>query len=149
MINNLEFDHADIFANLKAIEDQFHQLIRRVPASGLIITNGQDDNIKTLLGRGIWSEQLTFAVTNADGPRPSNHLTIDQTSRLVVLNPRAHWRAALATERRSQPVECTGSYRRRSACRRPPETEYRLSCRLLRRQTADGNREDVAQGGPL
>ena len=86
VINNLEFDHADIFANLKAIEDQFHQLIRRVPASGLIITNGQDDNIKTLLGRGIWSEQLTFAVTNADGPRPSDHLTIDQTSRLVVLN---------------------------------------------------------------
>jgi UDP-N-acetylmuramate: L-alanyl-gamma-D-glutamyl-meso-diaminopimelate ligase len=86
VINNLEFDHADIFANLKAIEDQFHQLIRRVPASGLIITNGQDDNIKTLLGRGIWSEQLTFAVTNADGPRPSNYLTIDQTSRLVVLN---------------------------------------------------------------
>ena len=62
VINNLEYDHADIFPDLESIENQFHQLIRRVPALGLIIRHGLDQNIDRLMNRGCWSEQLRFGV---------------------------------------------------------------------------------------
>ncbi len=88
ILNNLEFDHADIFADLKAIEDQFHQLIRRVPASGLIISNDQDDNIKTLLERGIWSEQLRFGVIDNEDPSPPEGLSMHQASQVISLEGR-------------------------------------------------------------
>jgi len=42
ILNNLEFDHADIFPDLAAIQRQFHHLLRTVPGSGLIVANGQD-----------------------------------------------------------------------------------------------------------
>ena len=85
VLNNLEFDHADIFADLKAIEDQFHQLIRRVPASGLIISNGQDNNIENLLERGIWSEQLRFDVISGQDPSPPKGLWMHQPSQVISL----------------------------------------------------------------
>ncbi len=55
VLNNLEFDHADIFPDLAAIETQFHHLVRTVPANGLIVANGGDANILRALGRGCWS----------------------------------------------------------------------------------------------
>jgi UDP-N-acetylmuramate: L-alanyl-gamma-D-glutamyl-meso-diaminopimelate ligase len=85
VLNNLEFDHADIFADLTAIEDQFHQLIRRVPASGLIISNSQDNNIETLLKRGVWSEQLRFGVISDQDPQPPGGLSMHQPSQLISL----------------------------------------------------------------
>jgi len=55
VLNNLEYDHADIFPDLAAIETQFHHLVRTVPANGLIVANGGDENILRALGRGCWS----------------------------------------------------------------------------------------------
>ena len=55
VLNNLEFDHADIFADLGAIETQFHHLVRTVPAQGLLVVNGGDDNLARVLQRGAWT----------------------------------------------------------------------------------------------
>jgi len=61
ILNNLEFDHADIFPDLAAIETQFHHLVRTVPGNGLVIANGGDGNILRVLGRGCWSGVEYFA----------------------------------------------------------------------------------------
>jgi len=55
ILNNLEFDHADIFPDLAAIQTQFHHLVRTVPGNGLIITNGADANLDAVLERGCWT----------------------------------------------------------------------------------------------
>lgn len=61
ILNNLEFDHADIFPDLSAIERQFHHLIRTIPANGLIIENARDDNLKRVLQQGCWTPIEEFA----------------------------------------------------------------------------------------
>jgi len=61
ILNNLEYDHADIFPDLEAIKVQFHHLIRTVPASGNIIINADDDNLADVLARGCWTPVTTFA----------------------------------------------------------------------------------------
>lgn len=60
ILNNLEYDHADIYANIEAILWQFHQLVRTVPSSGRIIYNGTDDNLRRLLDMGCWTPTETF-----------------------------------------------------------------------------------------
>ncbi|WP_035058786.1 UDP-N-acetylmuramate:L-alanyl-gamma-D-glutamyl-meso-diaminopimelate ligase [Andreprevotia chitinilytica] len=55
ILNNLEFDHADIFADLAAIETQFHHLVRTVPGNGLLIVNGREESIDHVLKRGCWT----------------------------------------------------------------------------------------------
>jgi UDP-N-acetylmuramate: L-alanyl-gamma-D-glutamyl-meso-diaminopimelate ligase len=60
VLNNLEFDHADIFADLAAIETQFHHLVRTVPASGRLVVNSRDESLQRVLARGCWSEVLRF-----------------------------------------------------------------------------------------
>jgi len=55
VLNNLEYDHADIFPDLAAIETQFHHLVRTLPANGLVVANGGDNNVLRALGRGCWS----------------------------------------------------------------------------------------------
>ncbi len=61
ILNNLEFDHADIFDDLDAIKKQFHHLVRTVPGEGLIVHNGDDENVQDVLQKGCWSEQTGFA----------------------------------------------------------------------------------------
>ncbi len=61
ILNNLEYDHADIFPDLAAIETQFHHLVRTVPGNGLVVANGGDHNILRVLGRGCWSGVEYFA----------------------------------------------------------------------------------------
>ena len=61
ILNNLEYDHADIFPDLEAIQTQFHHLIRTVPASGCIVVNGDDDNLDEVLVRGCWTPLVRFA----------------------------------------------------------------------------------------
>jgi UDP-N-acetylmuramate: L-alanyl-gamma-D-glutamyl-meso-diaminopimelate ligase len=63
ILNNLEFDHADIFDNLAAIERQFHHLLRTVPAQGRVVVNASEDSLARVLAQGCWSEQVGF------GPR--------------------------------------------------------------------------------
>ena len=57
VMNNLEFDHADIFENLDAIKKQFHHLVRSVPSNGLILSPAADPNLDSVLDMGCWSEQ--------------------------------------------------------------------------------------------
>ncbi len=62
ILNNLEFDHGDIFPDLAAIQKQFHHLIRTIPGAGLIICPGADDNLAQVLEQGCWSEVQYFNV---------------------------------------------------------------------------------------
>ncbi|MBC9131847.1 UDP-N-acetylmuramate:L-alanyl-gamma-D-glutamyl-meso-diaminopimelate ligase [Frischella sp. Ac48] len=58
ILNNVEYDHADIFDDLRAIQKQFQHLVRLVPSKGLIISPQEDISIKHILSRGCWSEQI-------------------------------------------------------------------------------------------
>jgi UDP-N-acetylmuramate: L-alanyl-gamma-D-glutamyl-meso-diaminopimelate ligase len=55
ILNNLEYDHADIFPDVEAIEMQFHHLVRTIPANGLIVANGSDAGVARALARGVWT----------------------------------------------------------------------------------------------
>lgn len=60
ILNNLEFDHADIFPDLAAIQTQFHHLVRTIPANGLIISNAHEQSLDDTLARGAWSDIARF-----------------------------------------------------------------------------------------
>ena len=60
VLNNLEFDHADIFPDLAAIETQFHHLVRTVPAHGRLVVNAREEALARVLARGCWSEVQHF-----------------------------------------------------------------------------------------
>lgn len=62
VLNNLEYDHADIFPDLAAIERQFHHLIRIVPRNGLLVVNGQDTALQRVLNQGCWTPVEQFGV---------------------------------------------------------------------------------------
>lgn len=62
ILNNLEYDHADIFPNLAAIQTQFHHLVRTVPAEGLIVSNGIEQNLHDTLAQGCWTPVEPFGV---------------------------------------------------------------------------------------
>ncbi len=80
VLNNLEFDHADIYPDLKAIQTQFHHLIRTVPGNGSLICNASDSALKDVLDWGCWSKTEPFDLDeNPDAPwqvkllHPSGH----------------------------------------------------------------------------
>ena len=60
ILNNLEFDHADIFPSLDAIETQFHHLVRTVPSNGLVVNNAREDSLTRVIARGCWTPVETF-----------------------------------------------------------------------------------------
>ena len=66
ILNNLEFDHADIFDNLGAIERQFHHLVRTIPSTGRIVVNGLEESLTRVLHQGCWSEVRTFGSAVSD-----------------------------------------------------------------------------------
>jgi UDP-N-acetylmuramate: L-alanyl-gamma-D-glutamyl-meso-diaminopimelate ligase len=68
IVNNIEYDHADIYADVEAILWQFHQLLRTVPGNGFIVANGKDSNIERLLERGVWTPVVTFSASD-----PASH----------------------------------------------------------------------------
>ena len=70
ILNNLEYDHADIFPDLAAIETQFHHLVRTVPRSGRLIVNGADAALARVLARGSWSEVERFGQAEVAGTGP-------------------------------------------------------------------------------
>jgi len=67
VLNNLEFDHADIFPDLAAIQNQFHLLLRTIPGSGLIIRNGSDPNLQAVIDKACWTPQELFSVGESGG----------------------------------------------------------------------------------
>jgi UDP-N-acetylmuramate: L-alanyl-gamma-D-glutamyl-meso-diaminopimelate ligase len=86
ILNNLEFDHADIFDDLAAIERQFHHFVRTVPRSGRIIVNGVDEALKRVLTQGSWSPVEAFGVPGgweAGAPDPQGGFEIAWQGRPV------------------------------------------------------------------
>lgn len=67
VLNNLEYDHADIYADLAAIRWQFHQLLRTVPGSGRLIVNARDANLSDVIAAGCWTPVETFASEGTAG----------------------------------------------------------------------------------
>ncbi|BDX19159.1 UDP-N-acetylmuramate:L-alanyl-gamma-D-glutamyl-meso-diaminopimelate ligase [Halopseudomonas aestusnigri] len=80
VLNNLEFDHADIFPDLAAIERQFHHLVRTVPATGLIIHPAQDEALQRVIKMGCW----TPCQTTGEGGNWQARLLSDDGSRFEV-----------------------------------------------------------------
>lgn len=76
IINNLEFDHADIFPDLAAIQRQFHHLVRTVPGNGLIVA-AAEDNVEQVLEQGCWTEVQRFATEAEDGVRLGDWCAVD------------------------------------------------------------------------
>jgi UDP-N-acetylmuramate: L-alanyl-gamma-D-glutamyl-meso-diaminopimelate ligase len=66
ILNNLEYDHADIYPDVASIRRAFNQLLRTVPAAGRLIVNGEDAELATTLGMGCWTPRETFALAKAD-----------------------------------------------------------------------------------
>jgi UDP-N-acetylmuramate: L-alanyl-gamma-D-glutamyl-meso-diaminopimelate ligase len=81
VLNNLEFDHADIFPDLAAIQRQFHHLVRTIPASGRIIFPAEDTALQEVLAMGCWSERQSTGVIKSTG-----------------LNSNADWQANLCSD---------------------------------------------------
>lgn len=65
ILNNLEFDHADIFANLEDIKKQFQYLLRTVPGNGLVLHHASDENLSDVLSRGCWTKAVGFGCVNS------------------------------------------------------------------------------------
>ena len=79
ILNNLEYDHADIFPDLAAIETQFHHLVRTIPRSGRIVVNGMEASLARVLSRGSWSEVERFAAADVPGTGPDWTIAVDGT----------------------------------------------------------------------
>jgi UDP-N-acetylmuramate: L-alanyl-gamma-D-glutamyl-meso-diaminopimelate ligase len=79
IVNNLEYDHADIFPDLAAIETQFHHLLRMVPGKGRVIANGGEASVARVLARGCWSEVERFALAEVPGTGPDWSIAVDGT----------------------------------------------------------------------
>ena len=76
--NNLEFDHADIFDDLEAIQRQFHHLLRTVPGEGLVVCNGESPALEDTLAMGCWTPQERFYCdANANQGWDARHLSAD------------------------------------------------------------------------
>ena len=100
ILNNLEFDHADIFADLAAIETQFHHLVRTLPNNGLIVANAGEASLERVLARGCWtplawfngSEGWLAGEAAADGSFAVSHAG-EEAGRTSLSLPGAHNRA--------------------------------------------------------
>jgi len=66
VLNNLEYDHADIFDDVAAIERQFHHLVRIVPSTGRVVVNGLEESLARVLHMGCWSELRSFGAAVSD-----------------------------------------------------------------------------------
>jgi UDP-N-acetylmuramate: L-alanyl-gamma-D-glutamyl-meso-diaminopimelate ligase len=83
ILNNLEYDHADIFADLTAIETQFHHLVRTIPGNGLIVSNAAEPALERVLQRGCWTPVERFsdpAGWHASGDDATGELRIHQSN---------------------------------------------------------------------
>ncbi len=84
VLNNLEFDHADIFADLTAIETQFHHLVRTLPRNGLVVSNAAEASLERVLQRGCWTPVERF--NDAKGYRTTGD---DASGELILSGPQS------------------------------------------------------------
>lgn len=90
ILNNLEFDHADIFDDLAAIERQFHHLVRTVPSTGRLVVNGLEESLARVLHQGCWSELRSFGAAVSDfraEGEPGHFEVLEQGRRVATV----HW----------------------------------------------------------
>jgi UDP-N-acetylmuramate: L-alanyl-gamma-D-glutamyl-meso-diaminopimelate ligase len=83
IINNLEYDHADIFDDLAAIQRQFHHCVRTVPSSGSVIFPADDKAVLEVIEQGCWSQQRSFSMTKANW---SYDLLVDDGSQFTIIH---------------------------------------------------------------
>ncbi|MBI3901688.1 MAG: UDP-N-acetylmuramate:L-alanyl-gamma-D-glutamyl-meso-diaminopimelate ligase [Nitrosomonadales bacterium] len=76
ILNNLEFDHADIFPDLAAIETQFHHLVRTVPGNGLVVCNGREESLQRVIQRGCWTPVEKFGSADSWNIDADNSVTL-------------------------------------------------------------------------
>ena len=79
VLNNLEYDHADIFDNLDAIEKQFHHLVRTVPENGLVVSNGKEASLQRVIDKGCWTPVEKFGSDSdwqAANPQPDGSFDV-------------------------------------------------------------------------
>lgn len=86
VMNNLEYDHADIFPDIEAIKTQFHHLIRIVPNQGLVIHNGTDEQVDEVLNMGCWTPTEAFGRPNQQQGWTADYLKADGSSFEVHFN---------------------------------------------------------------
>lgn len=98
ILNNLEFDHADIFADLNAIQTQFHHMVRMIPSSGKIIMPAATTSLEDTLAKGVWTPVWRTAVTYE---KLTNIEAVDEKSTMNDVRA-SDWQAALLTEDGSQ-----------------------------------------------
>ena len=84
VLNNLEFDHADIFDDLAQIQTQFHHLVRTVPENGKIIYLAQDQALESVLKKGCWSEKSSFNANQSSANWSVQNASADGTSFEVI-----------------------------------------------------------------
>src|SRR6478609_2041794 len=82
ILNNLEYDHADIFPDLAAIETQFHHLVRMIPGNGRIVVNGVEASLHRVLSRGCWSEVERFGPSDVAETGADWTIAVDGTIKL-------------------------------------------------------------------
>jgi len=90
VLNNLEFDHADIFDDLADIERQFHHLLRTIPATGRIVVNALEESLTRVLHAGCWSEVRSFGAAISDFTalgEPDDFAVLERGHSLA----RVHW----------------------------------------------------------
>jgi len=91
VLNNLEYEHADIFPDLASIQRQFHHLVRTVPSSGLIIANADEKHLAEVFGAGCWTPVEYFSAGGAADKSPlwsARHVAVDSTRFDVCLDGR-------------------------------------------------------------
>jgi UDP-N-acetylmuramate: L-alanyl-gamma-D-glutamyl-meso-diaminopimelate ligase len=86
VLNNLEFDHADIFPDLAAIETQFHHLVRTVPGNGLIVSNGRETSLDRVIQRGCWTPVEQFGTDEGWNIDAADQVTLNGKTQGVL-----HW----------------------------------------------------------
>ncbi len=86
ILNNLEFDHADIFDDLDAIKQQFHFLIRTVPATGRLVVNANDQALRDVISKGCWSERTYFNIIDGEKSEWQIDSLEEDYSRFTILN---------------------------------------------------------------
>ena len=95
ILNNLEFDHADIFEDLAAIQKQFHHLVRTIPSTGRVVMPAGNDNLEAVLAQGLWSEVERCSIDDTATDWSAQRLRADGSAFAVSLQGEkqgeVHW----------------------------------------------------------
>ena len=145
ILNNLEYDHADIFPDLGAIETQFHHLVRTVPRHGRIIANGTEESLTRVIDKGCWSELEWFG-----GESDWQVEDIDERDKVAfMLNKREVARCEIPMAGKTQSPQRPGSDGRSPSRRRHTASCRRRTLAIRRRQAPTGTAWHCARGHRL